>query len=78
MTVQIKTKWWSEKYHVGITESKEVFRVNSENNLSRLNLELSGNSLCFRARGENKRIGKLSLMKSIVKKEIIIQEFLPF
>lgn len=78
MTEEIKTKWWSEKYQIGITEKKEVLRVNPDNSLTRLKLELSGNSLCFRARGENNRIGKLTLMESVVKKENVLIEFEPF
>jgi hypothetical protein len=77
-TIEVKSKWWSDKYNIGITENKNVYRINSDNSISELNREYSCNRLVWRVKGENNRIGEKSLMKSLILKEKIIQQYLPF
>jgi len=72
---EIKSKWYSEKYGIIVTEKKEVIRVSD---LQKLKREYSFNRIVYRAKGENNRIGEKSLSKSLIKKEIIVQEYLPF
>ena len=75
MIKEIKSKWISEKYGVIVTENKEVIRI-SDNKI--LNKEWSSHRIVYRAKGENKRIGEKSLSKSLIKKEIILQQYYPF
>ena len=75
MIQEIKSKWVSEKYGVIVTEERQVIRISDMVTLKR---EYSHNRIVFRAKGENKRIGEKSLRGTLVKKEVVIQDYYPF
>jgi hypothetical protein len=72
---EIKSKWYSEKYGVAVTESGEVIRISD---MIILRKEYSCNRVVFRAARENKRIGAKSLRESLTRKEVVIQNYCPF
>jgi hypothetical protein len=75
MIKEIKSKWVSEKYGVIVTEEKEVIRISD---LAMLKKEWSTHRTVYRAKGERTNIGEKSLSKSLIKKELILQEYCPF
>lgn len=75
MKQEVKSKWYSEKYGVAVTEHREVIRVSD---MVVLHKEYSYNRVVFRAARENKRIGAKSLRDSLIKKDVIIQDYCPF
>lgn len=75
MKQDIKSKWYSEKYGVAVTESREVIRLLD---MVTLRKEYSSNRVVFRASGEKTKIGMKSLSASLIKKEIVIQSYCPF
>ncbi len=75
MIQEIKSKLYSEKYGVIVTDDKRVVRMSD---MAILKREYSHNRIVYRARGENQRIGENSLRDSLIKREVIIQDGCPF
>ena len=75
MIQEIKSKWHSPKFGIIVTENKDVIRISD---LQILKREYSFNRIVYRAKGETKKIGEKSLSKSLIKEELILQEYCPF
>lgn len=58
MIQETKSKWYSEKYGVIVTEDRQVIRLAD---MAHLRREYSHNRIVYRAKGENTRIGEKSL-----------------
>jgi len=77
MRAEIKSKWWSEKLQIGITEDKDVYII-IKGNPVKLKKEFHMNRPHYRIPGTSKRFSDLTINKNSKLEEKIIVDFLPF
>lgn len=68
-------KYWNAKLQIGLIDWKNVYRFSQQ---QLMKAELHQGKLYYRAKGSSKRISYDQIKKGLVKKQIIIKEYLPF
>lgn len=77
MAHEVKSKWIVKykHWHLAITESKEVVDIGTKTPLVRV---WNNGVLSWRIPKTNLKIGEKTMNENAVKKEIIIQHYIPF
>ncbi len=68
-------KYWNAQLQIAMQDWRTVYQFPQQ---EKMLVEIHQNKLYYRNRGESKRISYRQLKKGLVKKQIIIQDNLPF
>ncbi len=68
-------KYWNAQLQIAMQDWRTVYQFPQK---EKMLVEIHQNKLYYRNRGESKRISYQQLKKGLVKKQIIIQDNLPF
>jgi hypothetical protein len=68
-------KYLNEQLQIGMLDWRTVYQFPQQ---QKMLVELHQNKLCYRNKGQSKRINYQQLKDGLIKKEIIIQDHLPF